>query len=210
MSNRFVGAVVVVASAFCVPSLAAAAELKIGYVDVQRALNEVEDGREARAKLKREFDEKQRALDEKQEELRVMKEELDKQGPLLTAEAKQDRLNDFQKKMLELQQLYMTMQKDLQEREAGVTKGIFERMNRVLNQIAEDDNYTIILEKNESSILYARSHMDLTNELVRKYNDLLAKEKKGGGAAASGGGKKKDKGEKKEDKKPAEGAAPPK
>lgn len=191
----------VLALGLAFPSVALA-ELKIGYVDVQRALNEVEDGREAKAKLKREFDEKQRVLDQKQEELRVMKDEIDKQGPLLTAEAKQDKLNDLQKKMMELQQMYMNMQKDLQGREGEVTKGIFERMNRVLNVIAEEENYSIILERNESSILFARSHMDLTNELIRKYNDLLAKDKKGGGTPASGGGEKKKK-EKKEKKEPA-------
>jgi outer membrane protein len=197
---------VVLAVAFLLPAAAVRADIKIGYVDVQRALNEVEDGRDAKAKLKKEFDDKQRMLDEKQEELRVIKEDIDKQSGLLTPEAKQEKLNDLQKKMLELQQMYMNMQKDLQEREGQVTKGIFERMNRVLNQIAEEENYGLILERNESSILYARGHMDLTNEVIRKYNDLLGKErasgKSGGGAATP----KKDKEPKKKKDPPAEGA----
>lgn len=187
-----------------------AEELKIGYVDVQRALNEVEDGREAKAKLKKEFDEKQRVLDERQEELRVMKEDLDKQGALLTAEAKQDKLNDLQRRMLELQQMYFNMQRDLQSREGEMTKGIFERMNRVLNTIAEEENYSIILERNESSILYARGYMDLTNELIRKYNALLKKEgfKPGSTAPPSMGGGSGGGGEKKPAKKKDPAAAP--
>ncbi len=197
---------VVLAVVLSLPAAAVRADIKIGYVDVQRALNEVEDGRDAKAKLKKEFDDKQRMLDEKQEELRVIKEDIDKQSGLLTPEAKQEKLNDLQKKMLELQQMYMNMQKDLQEREGQVTKGIFERMNRVLNQIAEEENYGLILERNESSILYARGHMDLTNEVIRKYNDLLGKErasgKSGGGAATP----KKDKEPKKKKDPPAEGA----
>lgn len=181
------------------PAVGAAEDLKLGYVDVQRALNEVEDGRVAKAALKKEFDEKQRVLDQKQEELKVMKEDLDKQSSLLSNDAKQDRLNELQKKMLEMQQLYMNLQKELSSREGEVTKGIFERMNRVLNQIAEEENYSVILERNESSILFARPHMDLTNELIRKYNAQLAADKKGGKPA----GEKKPKKEKK-----VEGAAP--
>ena len=197
---------VVLAVVLSLPAAAVRADIKIGYVDVQRALNEVEDGRDAKAKLKKEFDDKQRMLDEKQEELRVIKEDIDKQSGLLTPEAKQEKLNDLQKKMLELQQMYMNMQKDLQEREGQVTKGIFERMNRVLNQIAEEENYGLILERNESSILYVCGYMDLTNEVICKYNDLLGKErasgKSGGGAATP----KKDKEPKKKKDPPAEGA----
>jgi outer membrane protein len=169
----------VAACVLAVPSLATAEDVKIGYVDVQRALSEVEDGRAAKNALKKEFDEKQRVLDERQEELRVMKEEMDKQGLMLSAEAKQDKLNEFQKKMLEMQQLYFNLQKELSSREGEMTKGIFERMNRVLNQIADEEGYTVILEKNESSILYARPYLDITNELIRKYNALLAKERGG-------------------------------
>ena len=40
--------------------------LKLGYVDLQRALNETEDGRKAKAKLKKVFDQKQKELDEQQ------------------------------------------------------------------------------------------------------------------------------------------------
>ncbi len=197
---------VVLAVAFLLPAAAVRADIKIGYVDVQRALNEVEDGRDAKAKLKKEFDDKQRMLDEKQEELRVIKEDIDKQSGLLTPEAKQEKLNDLQKKMLELQQMYMNMQKDLQEREGQVTKGIFERMNRVLNQIAEEENYGLILERNESSILYARGHMDLTNEVIRKYNDLLGKERASGKSSGGAAAPKKDKEPKKKKDPPAEGA----
>ncbi|MEW5854391.1 MAG: OmpH family outer membrane protein [Myxococcota bacterium] len=195
-----------------IPVAAHAEEVKIGYVDVQRALNEVEDGRQAKAALKKEFDEKQRILDEKQEELRVMKEELDKQGMMLSPEAKQEKLNDFQKRMLEMQQLYFNLQRDLSTREAEMTRGIFERMNRILNQIAEEEGYTVILERNESSILYARPHMDLTNELIRKYNKELERERKAaggkGGSAGNGAPPEKDKKPKKK-KEAAAGTEPP-
>jgi outer membrane protein len=171
------------------PQLAWAEETKIGYVDVQRALNEVEDGREARGRLKSEFDEKQKALDERQQDLQGLKEELDKQQMMLSPETKQEKLNELQRKMLEIQQLYFNLQKELSSKEAEMTRPIFERMNGVLNQIAEEQNYGIILEKNESSILFARPHMDLTNELIRKYNDALKNKKKA--AAASSTPKKK-------------------
>ena len=47
-------------------SSALAEDMKLGYVDMQRALNETEDGRKAKASLKKVFDQKQKELDEQQ------------------------------------------------------------------------------------------------------------------------------------------------
>jgi Skp family chaperone for outer membrane proteins len=58
------------------PITALAEEVKLGYVDMQRALNETEDGRKAKANLKKVFDQKQKELDEQQEELNVQKSHL--------------------------------------------------------------------------------------------------------------------------------------
>ena len=46
-----------------VPAAGRAADQKIGYVDLQRALNEVEEGKTAKALLQKDFAEKQKTLD---------------------------------------------------------------------------------------------------------------------------------------------------
>ena len=46
---------------------AVAADLKIAYVDLQRALEETEEGRKAKSKLKVDFEKKQKDLDVRQE-----------------------------------------------------------------------------------------------------------------------------------------------
>src|SRR5688572_611809 len=61
---------------------------KIGYVDLEKALNDVEDGKKAKEKLKSAFEEKQKALDTKVSDFKSKKEEYDKRAPLLKPEAK--------------------------------------------------------------------------------------------------------------------------
>src|SRR5882672_2724673 len=46
------------------PIAALAEDVKLGYVDLQRALNETDDGRKAKESLKKVFDQKQKELDE--------------------------------------------------------------------------------------------------------------------------------------------------
>src|SRR5437588_12185864 len=86
--------------------VAALADTKIAVVDLQRALEETEDGKKAKSKLKSDFDKKQKELDEKQEELKKMKEDLDKKLPLMKPEAAQAEQQKFQDRFVELQQIY--------------------------------------------------------------------------------------------------------
>src|SRR5262249_17997302 len=67
---------VAVAAAFCLSGPALAA-VKLGYVDLQRALGELEEGKAAKARLQAILDAKQKEIDSEQEALRKEKEQID-------------------------------------------------------------------------------------------------------------------------------------
>lgn len=163
------------ALSFALPTAALAQDAKLGFVDLQRALNEVEEGATAKKALKKEFDEKQKQLDAKQNELKGLKEELDQRGTMMKPEVKQEKLADLQKKLYETQQVYMQLQQELSKRESDVTAEIFKKMGVILNTMGEQQGYTLIVEK--SAVLYAKSALDLTNELIRRYNEAYGKKK---------------------------------
>ncbi len=148
----------------------AAADTKIGYVDLHRALSEVEDGKSARAQLKKEFDAKQKTFDEKQEELKRMKADYDKQSVMLSDSAKKDKQTEFSRKYAELQDTYVQLQKEISEREGEMSRGILEKMSVIIRELAEADSFTMVFEKTDSGLLFAPPQFDLTNELIRKYN----------------------------------------
>src|SRR3989338_1267006 len=58
--------------------------IKVAVVDFQLALNNVEQGKKAKAALKIEFDSKQKKLDLMQKELQTMKEDIEKQRVVLS------------------------------------------------------------------------------------------------------------------------------
>jgi outer membrane protein len=155
----------------------AAAEQKLAFVDLQRALNEVEEGKAAKATLKREFDQKQKTLDEKKTELDRLGADFEKQQSVMSDDAKRERAGDLQRKGLELQQVYVQMQKELSERERETTRGIFEKMNAIVREIADQEGVAMVVQA--EALVYAVPSLDITNELVRKYNTRH----KGGGAA---------------------------
>jgi outer membrane protein len=156
----------------------ARAECKFAFVDLQRALEETEDGKKAKAKLKADFERKQKELDEKQDELKKMKEELDKKLPLMKPEAAQAEQKKLQERVVELQQIYMRLQQELAKKEQEATGGIFRKLQGAVGQIADREKFCLVFEKN-SSVVWGQPSLDITNEVIRNYNQGAGGEKKG-------------------------------
>jgi outer membrane protein len=185
-----VGLFVALAAGPSVRAAHAQEALKIGYVDLQRALMETEDGRKARADLKKVFDQKQKELDEQQTNLKSAMEDLEKKRTLLPAEKVRATEAEIQGKLQKVQQTYMRHQQELSGKEQEATGKIFERMQRIIGKIASTENLTMVFDRTQAGLIFAKPHLDLTNEVIRRYNSGEGKE--GGGTAAKPGAAKPD------------------
>ena len=87
------------------------AQVRIAVVDLQRAMNETEDGRQARQRLKTLFKRRQDALDGRQNDLKKMKDDLDKQRDVLSKEVLSKRFEEYQKQFVDLQGVYVEYQR---------------------------------------------------------------------------------------------------
>jgi len=153
-----------------IASVAAAAEVKIGYVDLQKALNVSDAGKAAKEKIGQKVKEYESVISSKQEELKALKEEMDKQALLLSEDARAAKDRDFQQKGKEFQRFTKDVQEELQQKDADFTRKILEELLAVIRDLGEKEGYTVLLEKNESSILYADSAINITDQVVKAYN----------------------------------------
>ena len=140
------------------------------FIDFERAMNEVQLGAKARDELKKEFESKQALLDKKQDELKKLKDTLESQGSVMKPEAAQAKAMEFQKKMGETQQLYASMQQDMAKRQQEAMSGILQKMHVVGDKMAREGGYDAILNKNETTVLFVKPELDLTNEAIRVFN----------------------------------------
>ncbi len=152
-------------------SAIAGAELKIGYVDLQRALLEVEDGRRAKAKLQAILDQQKKTFDKEQGSLLKEKEDLDKQLTAMSQEMRVQRQNELGKKAFDLTQRWEKEKADVEKKQRDEVQAIFSKMNPLIASIATREGMTFVFEKTNAGILYAPAYLDITNELVRQFND---------------------------------------
>jgi len=160
---------------------AARAELKLGYVDFQRAIKEVEEGKVTGAALKKEADEKQKQLNARMDELRRLQEDFQKQAQILTPEARAAKAAEVERKTMETQEIYVKLQQELSAKEREAMRPLADRLTAVTREIAEADGFTMIFDRESAGLVFAPAALDLTNELIRKYN---AKFPPGGAKAA--------------------------
>lgn len=172
-------------------SVSQAQDFKAAYVDLQRALLEVDEGRAAKAKLQKMLDDKQKELDRQQEALRKEKELLDKQAAAMSEETRLQRQTELQQKLFALAQKWENGQKDMAVTERNELQAIFAKMDPIIAEIAAREGITMVFEKTDSGLVYAPSSLDLTNELVRLYNarNKGAKPAAGTSTGGKGGGK---------------------
>jgi outer membrane protein len=158
------------AAALALAAPGARAEVKLGYVDFQRAIKEVEEGKAAGAALQRDFQEKQKQLNQKSDEVKRLQEEFQKQSLLMTPEAKAAKGAEIERKMMETQEFYVKLQQDLSGREREAMRPLADKMTAIVREIAEAEAFTMVMDREASGIIYAPASLDLTNELIRKFN----------------------------------------
>jgi outer membrane protein len=80
------------------------------------------------------------------------------------------RMEELDRELVRVSGLYNQLQRELAEEERQATQEIFGRMRQIIAQIAEKEGFDFIFEVNESGLLHAPTALDLTNELVRRYD----------------------------------------
>jgi outer membrane protein len=162
---RMIHVAAVAALAFSLP---VSAQTKVGVVNLQEALNSVDEGKTAKAQLKKEFESKQKVISEREEEIRKLQGDFQKQQSVMNEDTRNQRQEEIARKAQDLQTTYVTLQKELQDRERDLTRGIFEKMSVIVREIATADGFSVVMDA--QAVMYADATIDVTNELVRKYN----------------------------------------
>ncbi|MBN1336198.1 MAG: OmpH family outer membrane protein [Deltaproteobacteria bacterium] len=153
---------------FVLPATASAAELKIAVVDFQAALNQVEEGTTAMARLEGMREEKMKVIDGRRQALASMQTELRNQSALLSEQARTAKEEAFIKAQAEFQQLAQQSEQDLQSTYMSIMDGLISKLRDEASAIGRERGYTLILEK--SNVVYSSSLDDLTTDLVTRYN----------------------------------------
>jgi outer membrane protein len=147
-----------------------AADLKIAYVDIQKAVNESNAGKDAKKVITKDVEKFQGQIADKQKILQTMKESLEKQAPMLNPDARATREKDYQNKLREFQRWGEDTQNEINQKRMEMERNISIGLQKVIQKVGADEGYTLILEKNESIVLFVSRALDITDRVIKAYD----------------------------------------
>ncbi len=153
-----------------VHGIAEAQTLKIGLIDFQRALNEVEEGKRAKAQLKSQFEAKQRTLTSQQDSLKGLRDQLEGQRGTLSAEAMKQKEAQYRDQIIALNKSLADSRSEIATKEAELTQAIVTKLRGVVRSIGQQEGFNLIFETSQDAVLYAPQAIDLTPKLIQAYN----------------------------------------
>ncbi|MDR2018505.1 MAG: OmpH family outer membrane protein [Syntrophobacterales bacterium] len=170
-----VSIVVAVAVMFCLPMTALAQSLNVVYVDLQMVMLESEKGKEAKKSLTDEAEKLKKNLDAKQDELQKLKDAMEKQGAMITSEARAEKDKQYQAKLKDYQRLANDYQGELQQKDMEFTQKILKELEEVVKSMGEKERYSMVLEKSQAGILFGSPSLDVTSKVITLYNEASRK-----------------------------------
>jgi outer membrane protein len=159
-----------------------AADFKAAYVDIQRALQETDEGKAAKSRLQAMVDAKQKAVEKEKTALQAEVEAFQKQAPTMEDKVRSVKEQELQKKTYDFAQRTEKLRAEMADSERKELGSIMPKLETLLGQIAQREGLTMVFDKSSSGLAWAPPALDLTNELIRMYN---AQFKAAGGAAAT-------------------------
>ncbi|MBN2680583.1 MAG: OmpH family outer membrane protein [Acidithiobacillaceae bacterium] len=144
--------------------IAFADPMKIGFVDLDKALRELPEAQAGAANLNKQVAAKQKAIEAKRQQIDSFQKTLEKDFPHLSNAQRQDREAQLQSMILSLQQFQQQAQDSLNYQRNQILKNIQNQLVKVVSQIGKTGHYTVIL--NDKSVLYVSGAIDLTGQVV--------------------------------------------
>lgn len=146
------------------------AEDKVGYVDVQAVLSKSRVGQKSTEDLKKLYDAKRAALTKEEDKLKAMQKKIEKDKLLMSKDQLKEKQNEFRAKMQHFQGKVSDYQIEIKKKEKGLTKKMISDIQKIIEEVAKDNNFTFVVDRNEAGIFYAADNLDLTDKVLKKYD----------------------------------------
>jgi len=152
---------------------AGSATLKIGIVQMTRAINTSEAGKRSLKIFSTTRSQKENELKAKEAKLTALRDEI-KSSIMLTPTAKADKEREYREQEQQLMRELQTAQRDLQDRWREMKNNLESEIQTVITEVSKERGFDLVLaDVTAQGILYSRyEFIDITDEVIARYNKM--------------------------------------
>ena len=141
-----------------------AAEFKVGYVQVDKLLQEAPQTAETGKKLEKEFSPRSLELDKMQKQLRELETALERDRTTMTDADRRLKERDFNNLRLQFQNKQRELREDINLRKNEELAILQECINKAVQTVAETEGYDLVAY---SGVAYASKKIDITDKVLK-------------------------------------------
>ncbi len=156
----------IVCAAFLAVSVCSAADLKIAYFDIQKAVAESTAGKSAGEKFKGDVKKAEDSLMKEKNAVEKLGETLEKQSAMLSEDARREKEKDFLRRKRDYERMLKDQQTELQIKEAELKNEILSVLIPIIQKYGKENGYSIIFGKSDVVLLYASDSLDITEKII--------------------------------------------
>lgn len=145
-------------------AVASAAELKVGYVQVDKILQDAPQTSESGKKLEREFSPRTQELERMQKQIKDVDSALDKDGLTMSESDRRNKERDVANLKLEFQRKQRELREDINLRKNEELSSLQDRINKAVTSVAETEGYDLVVY---SGVAFASKKIDITDKVLK-------------------------------------------
>lgn len=153
-----------VASLITFAASAQSAELKVGYVQVDKILQDAPQTAESGKKLEREFSPRSQELERMAKQIKDIETVLDKEGLTLSESDRRNKERDAQNIKIEFQRKQRELREDINLRKNEELGALQDRINKAVQSVSEAEGYDLVVY---SGVAYASKKIDITDKVLK-------------------------------------------
>ncbi|MEX3628290.1 MAG: OmpH family outer membrane protein [Burkholderia sp.] len=136
---------------------------RIAAVNSDRILRESAPAKAAQTKLEAEFAKRDKDMQDMAARLKSMSDSLDKNGQSLSATDRAQKQRDLAQLDTDFQRKQREFREDLNQRRNEELAAVLDKANKVIKQIAEQQNYDLIVQE----AVYVSPRIDITDKVLK-------------------------------------------
>lgn len=141
-----------------------AAELKVGYVQVDKILQEAPQTAESGKKLEKEFNPRTQELDRMQKQIKDLQTSLDKESLTISETARREKERDISNLKIEFQRKQRELREDVNLRKNEELGILQDRINKAVTAVSEAEGYDLVVY---GGVAYASKKIDITDKVLK-------------------------------------------
>ncbi len=146
---------------------AGAVEMKIGFVNTERVFREAAPAKRAQQKLEREFAKRNEELTKIEKQGRDLQTDLERENVTIPEAQRREKERQLADISRNFQRLQREIREDLNLRRNEELASVQERATRVINQIAEQEKFDLIIQE----AVFASGRIDITDKVIKALAD---------------------------------------